>query len=288
MTLTDLLDLYCKKRLRLASPHTLRLYRHSIKAFEKTLNRTATTLDLTDDNLEEHMHRVVSSGLSIASANKDHAQITAIWRFANRNRLCDTWPNVMLYPVPQRVPLGWMPEEIERLQDAIRTETGTIFGAPACLWWRTLILVLLDCGERIGAIRQLTRSSLQGNSLLVPAQYRKGKTRDKLFTLSPTTSQSIRDLLATHRCEHIFPWDRSETYIYPRYKAILSRAGLSVDRRSKFHRIRRTVASAVKNRGGDATAAMDHANSRTTLAYLDPRIVGEVPTSKLVSDWLNA
>lgn len=287
MTLNELLDLYCKKRLRLASPHTLRLYRHSIKAFEKTLGRTATTLDLTDDNLEEHMHRVVESGLSIASANKDHAQITAIWRFANRNRLVETWPNVMLYPVPERVPLGWMPEEIERLQQAIQNETGTIFGAPACLWWRTLILVLLDCGERIGAIRQLTRDSIQGSSILVLAQYRKGKTRDKLFALSTTTLQSIRDLLATHRSEKVFPWDRSETYIYNRYNSILLRAGLSADSRSKFHRIRRTVASAVKNRGGDATAAMDHANAKTTLRYLDPRICGEIPTARLVNEWLN-
>lgn len=288
MKLFDLLDLYERKRLRLASINTIRLYRHSIAAFEITLKREATTEDLVDDNLDEHMARLIRSGLAVATANKDYAQITAIWRFANRNRLCNTWPNIQPYPEPERVPLGWLPSELQQLFESIKLEQGRIFSAPADLWWKTLILVLLDCGERIGAVRQLKRSSIQGSFLLVPAHFRKGKTRDKLFALEPETLESLKSLMVLHRREELFPWDRSETYIYYKYNKILERAGLSSDSRSKFHRIRRTVASAVKNRGGDATAAMDHANSKTTLRYLDPRIVGETPTSKLVADWRNA
>lgn len=285
MTLFELFDLYARKRLRVASPHTIRLYRHSIAAFEVTLGREGTTADLVDDNLDDHMARLVNAGLAVATANKDYAQITTIWRFANRNRLVDTWPNVRPYPEPERVPLGWMPSDLLKLFLAIREEPGTICSAPASLWWKTLILVLLDCGERIGAIRQLTRDSIQGNCLLVSAGFRKGKTRDKLFALQPETMESLKILLMAHRRKELFPWDMCETYIYNRYKAILARAGLSVDRRSKFHRIRRTVASAVKNQGGDATAAMDHASSKTTQRYLDPRIVGGTPTSQLVADW---
>jgi site-specific recombinase XerD len=153
MKLLELLDLYTKKRLRIASPHTLRLYRHSIAAFERTLKREATTLDLIDDNLDEHMARLVSAGLSVATANKDYAQITAIWRFANRNRLVETWPNVQPYQEPERVPLGWLPPDLQLLFKSIAQEEGSIFNAPACLWWTTLIMVLLDCGERIGAVR---------------------------------------------------------------------------------------------------------------------------------------
>ncbi|MFY8199712.1 MAG: hypothetical protein ACOVLE_03520, partial [Pirellula staleyi] len=64
----QLFDLYLKKRLRVASPNTVRLYRHSIAAFEATLDRTATTLDLVDDNLDLHMARLVRAGLSVATA----------------------------------------------------------------------------------------------------------------------------------------------------------------------------------------------------------------------------
>jgi integrase len=235
--------------------------------------------------MEAHMDRVVSSGLSAASANKDLYQIGAIWRFANRNRICDTWPNVQLYPEPERVPMAWLPEDLEKLFASVAQEDGTVSGAPASLWWKTLLNVLLDCGERIGAIMRCTRNDLHGSYLLVSACHRKGKTRDKLFELSSVTLQLIGALTLAHRYEKLFPWDRSETHIYYRYTQILKRANLPSDCKSKFHRLRRTVASAVKNQGGDATAAMDHSSSATTKRYLDPRLVNDVSTCKLVKQW---
>lgn len=59
MKLTQLFDLYARKRLRVASPNTHRLYRHSIAAFEVTLKREATTLDLIDDNLDDAIRESV-------------------------------------------------------------------------------------------------------------------------------------------------------------------------------------------------------------------------------------
>jgi integrase len=287
MTINELLDLYAKKRLKLSSPHTMRLYRHSIKAFSQTLGKEVTVDDFNDDNLEDHMNRIIQSGLSIASANKDYAQLTALWRFANRNRIVQNWPNVIPFREPEQIPLGWLPDEISRIFRAIAEEEGTIKGAPARVWWRALLLVLLDSGERIGAIRKLHRSSLVGEHLLVPAAFRKGNRRDKLFSLRAETVSALRDLMALHREPLLFPWDRCETYVYNRYSKILKKAGLPSDRRSKFHRIRRTVASAVACQGGNPTAAMDHANSKTTKRYLDPRIVGEISTATLVHGWLS-
>lgn len=282
MTLTELLELYIAKRLRLASKNTLRLYRHSIKSFEKTLGRQCTVDDLTDDNLERHMSAVVNAGRSRATANKDCAQISAIWRWANRNDLTKTWPNVRKLTEPERVPLGWLPHEMEAIFASIEKETGKVFTVPAKLWWRALISVLLDTGERIGPMRQLSRDALQGNHLHVPAELRKRGTRDKLYQLCDDTVADLKEILRLHNKPNLFAWDRSETYVYYRYTAILKRAGLSHDSRSKFHRIRRLVASAVKRMGGDPTAALDHSSPRITKTYLDPRIVGEVPTSELM------
>jgi site-specific recombinase XerD len=285
MTLDELFALYTRKRLRMRSPNTVRLYKHSIAAFERTLGRKATTDDLTDDNVEEHMQRVVNSGLSVASANKDLWQLGAIWRFANRNRLCDTWPNVQLYPEPERVPMAWLPEDLDKLFASVAQEDGTVSGAPASLWWKTLLNVLLDTGERIGAIMRCERSNIQGCYLLVPAEHRKGKTRDMLFELSTETQHLVSSLTLSHRYQLLFPWDRHSTYLYTRYKKILKRAGLPTDAKSQFHRIRRSVCSAVKSQGGDATAALDHASSETTKAYLDPRIVHQKATHNFVTSW---
>jgi len=285
MTLEELFELYAKKRLRASSPHTSRLYLHSIKAFGKSLGKVPELPDLTDDNLESHMWRVIEDGLSIASANKDYAQLSAMWRFAHRNNLVTAWPNVKPMHEPERVPMGWLTHELDRLFATVAELDYKIAGAPARLWWKVLLSVLLDTGERIGAIRQLKREHVRGDYILVPAKVRKRQTREKLYKLNPDTVQDLRTLLALHRYDLIFPWDRSETYIYYRYTKILKKSGLSHCGKSKFHALRKTSCSAVANQGGNPTSAMDHANARTTKRYLDPRIVQEVSTCDLVAEW---
>lgn len=287
MLLTELLARYIDKRLKGKSANTIRLYHHSINSFAKTVAATPELLHLTDENIERHMWRVVRNGRSPATANKDHGQLTALWRFASHNRIVDTWPNVRTMQEIEHVPLGWLPEECVDLLNAARAQHGVIGSVRASLWWECLILVLFETGERIGAIRELKKSALQDHWLLVPAEARKGSRRDKLYTLQPETVQLLRQLIRLNtESDMLFHWDRCENYIYNRYSKILQQANLPDDRRSKFHRCRRTTASAVARGGGDATAAMDHASPRTTKRYLDPRIVGGVKPSDLIKDYL--
>jgi integrase len=210
-----------------------------------------------------------------------------MWRFAHRNGFTQLWPNVKPFNEPEKVPMGWLPHEIEHLFKTIAQLDYKISGAPARLWWRVLLSILLDTGERIGAIRQLTRDNVHGDYLLVPAAIRKRQTREKLYKLNPETSADLNVLLTLHRYELVFPWDRTETYIYYRYNAILKQAGFS-RKGKKFHKLRATSCSAVANQGGNPTAAMDHANARTTKRYLDPRIVQETATCDLVDAWRKA
>jgi integrase len=282
MTLEELLTIYIAKRLKSGSPNTIRLYHHSIKSFGKSLCKTPELADLTDDNIERHMWALVNAGGSPSSANKDHGQLTALWRFASHNRIMDTWPNVRPLKEVERVPLGWMPEELDRLYNAIEREGGFIGTTPARLWWKCLVNVLLETGERIGAVRPLLVEHIQGDYLVIPAHLRKGKTRDKLYALSKETLADLRQMISVSRSENLFPWDRCDSYIYNRYKAILS-----TDRRSAFHRLRRSTASIVKKFGGDPTAALDHASPRTTKRYLDARIIGETPTSDFIRRYRN-
>jgi hypothetical protein len=140
----------------------------------------------------------------------------------------------------------------------------------------------METGERIKPIREMNRTSLSGDYLLIQAELRKKMTRDKMYKLSPETAEQIRLMLTMHNEEKLFPWDRSETYIYKRYTDILKRAQLSHDSKSKFHALRRWTASVVKRMGGDPTAALDHASTRTTKRYLDPRLCGDIPTSDYI------
>lgn len=280
MYLTELLDLYAKKRLRLGSHHTLRLYRHSIAAFEKTLGHRATLADFNDDAVENHMYSVVQRGLSIASSNKDFAQLTALWRFAHRNRLVEVWPNVRPLKEPERVPIGWMPNDLDAIFRAIATLDYDIGTVPASLWWKALVSVLLDSGERVGAIRQLQRKNILGDYIMIPAEHRKGRTRDKLYQLMPETAEMLRKICKQHDEDCVFVWDRCESYIYKRYSDILAKAKLPDGPKRKLHIFRRTCGSAVKAQGGDPTQALDHSSPRTTKKYLDPRITDETPTPR--------
>jgi len=287
MTLNELFEIYRMKQLRFKSDNTVRLYRHTLKSFARTLGRTPTIRDLDSDLIEIHMEAIIKRGGAPASANKDRGQLLALWRFAAAKRIVEQWPTIAIMKEPEIVPMGWMPDEAQSLIDACKLAPGLVAGVPAGLWWSALVSILMDTGERIGAIRPLQKNHLQGGYLLVPAAFRKGQRRDRLYSLQPVTIELVKRTVAANKTtDDIFPWDRSETYIYRRFNSILKSAGLPTDRRSKFHRIRRTVASAVTAAGGDATAALDHASPKTTKKYLDPRIVGSVSVSDILAAYL--
>ena len=286
MTLKELFAVYRSKKLRGASPNTIRLYIHTIRAFTKTLTHEPTIDDLDDDVVENHLWAIVERGGSPASANKDRSQIIALWNFAFDRRIVERRPCVQTMKEPERVPLGWLPEELRALLDAADNCPKNVGNVPGPVFWGALVRTILDTGERIGAVRSLPRNAIQGRYLLVAANTRKGKTRDRLFPLNEDTIEANKRLLDSHREELLYHWPYSPTYLYDHYNAILAAANLPTDRQSKFHRIRRTVASAVARAGGDPTAALDHASPRTTKKYLDPRIVGGVEVSSIVVNYL--
>lgn len=287
MTLEQLFEIYRSKQLRFKSQNTVRLYRHTLRAFAITLGREPLLSDLNSDAVENHMARIIAKGGSPASANKDRSQLLALWRFAAAKSMLKEWPTVLIMTEPESIPMGWMPDEIAAILAACDRATGHIGTVPANEWWSALVNVLLDSGERIGAIRSLKKQHLQGEYLLVPAEFRKGRRRDRLYPLRTLTAAIIRKVIHANReSDTLFHWDRSETYIYSRFSAILDDANLPNGRRSKFHRLRRTVASAVAQAGGDASAALDHASPKTTKRYLDPRIVGHVQVSDILASYL--
>lgn len=287
MTLEELFALYRLKKLRFKSENTIRLYGHTLRSYARTLGRTPTIADLDSELIEMHMDGVVKRGRSPATANKDRGQLLALWRFAAEKRLVEQWPQIQAMTEPEIVPLGWLPEELQRLMAACANAKGDIAGIPSSVWWASLVAVLLDTGERIGAVTPLQKEHFQNGWILCPATFRKGRKRDRLYRLQPATVKLLKQMVkASPSTNDLFPWDRSKTYIYKRFSEILIKADLPTDKRSKFHRIRRTVASAVTAAGGDATAALDHASPKTTKKYLDPRIVGSVPVSDIVGKYV--
>jgi integrase len=266
-------QLYCPLRLRSRSPNTVRLYAYSCRCFSQSLGHAATLDDLTDDTVSRHLARLAADHYSPYSINKERSQLLAMWSWAARKKLVDRWPDVPPERTPTRVPVAWLASEMRRLIVACRAQPGEYLGVPASSWWACLHLVCWDTAERIGAVRQLKWDHLSTDGwLLVPAELRKGHREDKRFRLGADTLAELEAIRLPTRAM-IFPWPYSETYIYRLYSRILQRAGLPTDSRSKFHRLRRTVASYYELHGGNAMELLGHGSRATTRRYLDPRIL---------------
>ncbi|MHB8864465.1 MAG: tyrosine-type recombinase/integrase [Pirellulaceae bacterium] len=264
---------YRPLKLRSRAHNTIRLYRSSIKCFGKTLGRPARLADFADEAVSLHLARLMQDGYSPYSVNKERSQLLAMWGWAARKKFIDRWPDVEAERCPTRIPKAWLQNEVELLLAECQRQRGRISGIPAGDWWVALHRVIWDTAERIGAVMQIKWEYLDDAGwLLIPAELRKCKREDKHFQLGPDTLQSLDKIRQPER-DLIFPWPFTTTLIYRRYKAILTQAGLSTDRRSKFHRMRRTVASYYEAAGGDATKLLGHANRSTTAGYLDPRVV---------------
>lgn len=276
MRLTDAFeDLFVPLRGRARSASTLKSYRHSIRVFSAHLGRDALVTDLDDLTVARFL-AAYSPGRSPATVERQRVTILGLWRWLARRGIITVWPDIAPTPVPLRVPEAWTRQQLTDLFAAIETMPGMIGTVRACDWWACLHWIAWDTGERIGAIITLERADVCERSRTVTfrAESRKGGRADMLAQVSTTTLQAIRRVREQSPGEPaVLPWPYSRNYLWYRYEQVLRRAGLPCNSKSKFHRLRKSVASHLEAAGHDATAALGHAGRKVTQRYLDPRIV---------------
>ena len=288
--LIDLFEqLYLLQRLSGCSETTPLQYHVNLRHFDHYLATlpeaqrepgTARLSDLTDARLTGAMawlsRQPLSDGRkrSPVTVNKLRHHIVALWNFLARKHVVPIWPDVRAWAEPERTLMAWLQPELQRLWMHLAGLPGQVCGMPASDWWLALHCVMWDTGERIGALRQIQWAdmSLDTGWLVVRAELRKGKRKDAPFQLHSSTVDVLRRIRREPN-EVIFPWDRCHTALWTKYTRILKEGGLPHCRKSKFHRMRKSVASFFEAAGGDATKLLRHSDRKTTEAYLDPRIV---------------
>lgn len=249
-------------------------YRFALNNLRDFVGHEPTIDDLTDDSVAGMMGLMFRNKLSPKTINERRGRINALWTWLAKRGAVRTFPTTMPMPEPERAPLAWTREEVSRILRECDVEGGWICSIPARLWWVSLHNVCWDSGERIGALMEARWEHLTADFLTLPAEIRKGGRMDRVYHLHPDTLAGLERIRKPER-ELIWPWDRSPNLLWARYKGILKRAGLPHDRKSMFHRMRKSVASHFQAAGGNATALLGHQDSRTTRAYLDPRIAPE-------------
>lgn len=267
-------DAFAPSRLSLSSFQTTYQYGLNIKRFAEFLNREPLVKDLTDKNIGECcMWLQHKKKLSIASASKLRENMVTIWKYAKKKGLIKTDPEIPHIREPRRVPRAWTRDELSILWNYLSRLPGVIGHVPENLWYQSLVAVLWDTGERIGAVWQVEwpQVDLAGGWMVVRAEQRKGRASDRLYKLHPQTVA----ILASVRSNHgkVWPWPYCETYLWQKWKQLLRRAGLPDGREFGFHCFRKSVGSHIAAAGGNATAALGHGSQEiTTRSYIDPRV----------------
>lgn len=273
MTLDAFLtDVYVPLRLRGRSPESVRLLRHAITQFSRFLGRPALLDDLEDLVVSQWLAKMAEKK-SPNSVARERSGILAIWNLAQGRGLVKLRPTVAPELVPQSIPRAFTADELARLADSARYSYGWVGPVPASTFFRALIAVGLETGERINAILKTPRHCWQRPTLTVPAAIRKGRRQERVYELSPEACDLV-DAVSRHDGPTVFWWTASDTALRKRWKTITRRAGLGDGRDVQFHALRRSTASHLAAAGLDATAFLGHSTDRITRrSYLDPRVV---------------
>ena len=277
---------YERIKIRSRRPNTKRLYRTTLKSFAEFLGKPARLSDLANDTVSAFAGWRLDNGCAKRTVNKDLFNLLALWRWLHTKGYVKEWPDVELETPPVRVPIALLQDEVDRMMDAIAAETLAVGSIEAPVFWRALMLVIWDTGERIGAVLGLAwdRVDLEGGWVRFVAESRKGAAEDNLLPIAADTREALAELRAKSRRRKgiVFEWPYHPTYIYNRLGRIMRRAGLPDTREYKFHVVRKAVASHYEAAGGNATALLKHSSRKVTEAYLDPRVVKPVAPKDLL------
>jgi integrase len=266
------------------SPLTKGHYRSALCDFKEAIGHEPRVEDLTDDNIGAMMNRLLDLGDGPVYVNQRRARIVSLWTWLAKKRRTEAFPTIRKLKEPKRAPQAWTLPQLDKLMAACRRQRGEIVrGISRADFWTGLHFTFWNSAERLSATLALEWSMLDMESglLTVPYTIRKGQSSDETYKLtSETLAILARMKAAGHR--RIFPWPLSLSSFFNHYKKLLTQAGLPTDRKSKTHRMRRSVASHLAARGFDATAALGHSGPEVTKCYLDPSIVGSVRASDVL------
>lgn len=287
-TLREFFDaVYRPLKLRGRSANTTRLYYATFASMRRTLGREPVLADIGDDlAVTRHLETLATTksrrtgrALSAYTIEKQRSQLMALSRLAfDRGILTGPRVEVPPEPLPERTPEAWTHDEMVQLFDAAKIAPGRIGPLLVRAVMPALVAFIYDTGERVTACLETLRDDYHRPHVLVRAEARKGKKKDKLFVLSPETCDLLDAIVVPGKAELIYIPKSQRARIWPIFGEIVKAAGLGGGRYAKFHKIRRSVASAYAAAGHDSSSLLGHSSKRITERfYLDPRITGGPP-----------
>jgi integrase len=229
------------------------------------------TLDDLDDLVVSQFLAERAKKLKPNSVSRERSGLVAIWNLAQRRGLVRCGPCVAPELVPERIPRALTTRELELLWIACGNATGWVGPIHSGVWFRALLGALFYSGERITALLSVPRDCWRSPWLSVPAACRKGSRKPMSYRF-PDEVAALVSRATSHDGPVVLWWPYTDTALRKRWKNITKAAGIGEGSDVQFHALRRSFASHLTAKGGDAREGLGHASERTTRQYLDPRI----------------
>lgn len=250
-------------------------YATTVNLLNRFAGRRVTTRELSEELVVEFLNWLFANGRTSPTVNAKRRNLSAIWKFAWEKNLAPEPAKLPRMKEPKRLPKAWKLEQMEALITAC-------YEAPLRrgwegIHWVALVMVIYDTGLRISAVLKLRTLQLDLDGGVLRVDWDQQKDDEEMeFRLHPQTIACLKDaLLGTGPRGRIFPWPFTQRQIWSQFRQILDRAGLPSDRRSLFHRLRRTSASWLESvRPGAAQEHLGHGDRATTTRYIDREIAG--------------
>lgn len=246
--------------------------------------------ELGQDTITLAMAWLVERQRAPSTANKFRATLNAMWELAHDRGLVSSRPRNRKYRCELEDPIALTPAEKTAVLEQAGRVPGRVGDVPAGDWWLLLLLLLCNTGARITVLRETPTACLDGarGELLLPARWQKQR-RDQRLALWPSTRQQIARLRIVERglVRLLDDWPyRLDTLRRQYSRLILAPAGVSTDRKHKFHCLRKTLGSEVAAAGGIVTAqqVLGHSSMSVTERYIDPRYAERPCVTELVAD----
>jgi integrase len=257
--------------LRQLAPKAVYQYKLTLKRFEEFLGRPPGVADLTDVQVQRFATaRKVST--SASTAKKDRTHLLAMANLAAKKRLLAEFLALPPMRAPGRLPKAYTAQEVAKLIRAARALPGLVGRVRRGIWWASLLRLLWETGERIGAATALRWGDvdLEGCWVTFPAEVRKGHVRDIRRRISPELAAWMATFAGSERSV-VWAWPGAETNLWSTFAKLCKRQGITP---RGFHGFRKASATYVAAAGGDATAHLDHSDPRLAkLHYLDQSIL---------------
>jgi integrase len=239
-------------------------------------------------NVELVLRWLKSLDSAPTTVNSHRGTILTLWRRAaatrdktTGKRLAPRAPTILDLPkrrIPKNNPVSWTPEELQRLLEACEQLTGYLQHWPSIKrseYWFSLVLFLYESGARIGAAAAVRPADVDLDYALVSLRSADAKTLlEQPIRISSHCVKAIQAILDPER-PTVWPTGAYRHDLYKTLKSLLKQAKLPTDRKSKFHRIRRTTATQAALHGSMELAQrqLGHTSVSMTLKYIDARII---------------